>query len=290
MEAAKQATIEDICNQLNELVIDNLKASKAAQALLSAKDKKDVQYVPASDCEKLLKAMGKLIVRECISVHTNHREETDEKIDNLSDKIVNLTKELELTREELIQTKLEMDKQNQYGRREMIRIHNIPEPTLQANQYENVHDTVVTVLQAAGIEIEENMISSAQRLPVRRSDAGNKTKPITFKLTRRYDRNRVLRLKKTHMKDNVEFQTKYPRVFMTEDLTPLRQHMAYLLRKDDRLAVSWSIDGRLKCLFKNYKKEDKPITIDTPQDLGKLGWSEGQIAEIIKTNLLKNKA
>ena len=92
------------------------------------------------------------------------------------------------------------------------------------------------------------------------------------------------------MKDNAEFQTKYPKAFMTEDLTPLRQHMAYLLCKDESIAVSWSIDGRIKCLKKNYKKDDKPITIDTPQDLGKLGWSEVQIAEFIKTNLLKNMA
>ena len=90
-------------------------------------------------------------------------------------------------------------------------------------------------------------------------------------MTRRYDRNRILRQKKKQMKDNVTFQTKYPKVFMTEDLTPLRQHMAFKLRKDENIAISWSIDGRLKCLKNNFKKEDKPITINVPADLGKIG-------------------
>ena len=76
---------------------------------------------------------------------------------------------------------------------------------------------------------------------------------------------------------------------MTEDLTPLRQHMAYRLRKDDKIAVTWSIDGRIKCLLKDFKKEDKPTTIDTPYDLGKVGWSKEEIDEFIKTNLTKNK-
>ena len=171
----------------------------------------------------------------------------------------------------------------------MIKIHNIEEPSLPSGEYENVQDTVMNVLKEAGIEIEENMISAAQRLPARRVDGETKSKLITFTLTRRYDRNRILRLKKKQMKDNQSFQRKYPKVFMTEDLTPLRQHMAYRLRKDDKIAVTWSIDGRIKCLKKDFKKDDKPDTIDTPYDLGKVGWSKEEIDEFIKTNLTKNK-
>ena len=168
----------------------------------------------------------------------------------------------------------------------MIRLHNIPEPTLPSGVHEDVHKTVLDVLKDANIDIEDHMISSAQRLPVKRENGREvKTKPITFKLTRRYDRNRILRLKKTHMKDNVDFQQKHKDVFMTEDLTPLRQHMAYKLRTDTNIAVSWSIDGRLKCLKTGYKKEDKPIIIDTPYDLSKVGYSSEEIHDIIKQSL-----
>ena len=72
---------------------------------------------------------------------------------------------------------------------------------------------------------------------------------------------------------------------MTEDLTPLRQHMAYKLRTDENIAVSWSIDGRLKCLKTGFKKEDKPIIIDTPYDLSKVGYSTEDIQAIIKQSL-----
>ena len=87
------------------------------------------------------------------------------------------------------------------------------------------------------------------------------------------------------MKENAEFQQTHKDAFMTEDLTPLRQHMAYKLRTDDTIAVSWSIDGRLKCLKKGFKKGDKPFVIDTPHDLGKLGYSSETILAIIKQSL-----
>ena len=87
------------------------------------------------------------------------------------------------------------------------------------------------------------------------------------------------------MKDNVAFQKTHKDAFMTEDLTPLTQHMAFKLRTDDTIAVSWSIDIRLKCLKTGFKKGNKPIVIDTPHDLGKLGYSSETIHAIIKQSL-----
>ena len=87
------------------------------------------------------------------------------------------------------------------------------------------------------------------------------------------------------MKDNAVFQQTHKNAFMTEDLTPLRQHMAFKLRTDETIAVSWSIDGRLKCLKAGFKKDDKPIVIDTPHDLAKIGYSSEAIHTIIKQSL-----
>ena len=206
--------------------------------------------------------------------------------ERLEARIDALETELKTTKQDLMETKIENDKTNQFGRREMIRLHNIPEPKLASGEHEDVHQTVLDVLKDANIHIEEHMISSAQRLPVQRVNGKDvKTKPITFKLTRRYDRNRILRLKKTQMKDNANFQELHKDAFMTEDLTPLRQLMAFKLRTDANIAVSWSIDGRLKCLKTGYKKDDKPIIIDTPYDLSKVGYSAEDIHSIIKQSL-----
>ena len=201
-----------------------------------------------------------------------------------------LKKDLEITKRELIETKIDMDKNNQYGRREMIRLHNVTEPVLSANTYERVEDTVVNVLKDAGYEIDASMIASAQRLPVKKAEGGQTyAKPITFKLTSRFNRNSILREQKLKMRENLRFQGKHKKVFMTEDLTPIRQHISFKLRKDTAIAKVWSIDGRIKCLKDGFSETDRPITIDSPYDLKKLGWNEPKIMEVINANLIKDK-
>ena len=64
----------------------------------------------------------------------------------------------------MVETKLEMDQNNQFGRREMIRLHNVKEPELNHGEYENVRQTILNVMQEPRIDIEPSMISSAQRL------------------------------------------------------------------------------------------------------------------------------
>ena len=46
----------------------------------------------------------------------------------------------------------------------MIRLHNVVEPKLPHREFEDVHQTVLNVMEEAGIEVEPAMISSAQRL------------------------------------------------------------------------------------------------------------------------------
>ena len=182
-----------------------------------------------------------------------------------------------------------MDEQNQFGRREMIRMHNVPEPPQVTGEYECVEDTVVKVLKDAGYEINTDMIVSAQRLPPKKLTGDAKGfKPITFKLTKRFTRNH-LRTKKKHMRENKTFQTKHKGVFLTEDLTPIRQHISFKLRKDETIEKVWTIDGRIKCTKVGANEADKPYTIDSPHDLKKLGWTESQINQIIKENLMKIK-
>ena len=53
--------------------------------------------------------------------------------------------------------------------------------------------------------------------------------------------------------------------------------MSYVIRKDANIAHVWSIDGKIKCLKKNFTRTDRPITIDTPHDFKKVGWQPEQI-------------
>ena len=278
-------SVED---KMKTIMTAELKTARSKWNNIAKRDRNSVALLSIDSCNDLLINFGKSIAEELLTTFFVHLEEKDDKIKVLETKVDSLTKALDQTNNELIHTKIDMDKTNQFGRREMIRLHNIPEPTLTDGEYEDVHETVLTVLKDADIDIEPHMISSAQRLPVKKVDGkDSKTKPITFKLTRRYDRNRILRLKKTNMRENSDFQTKHKEAFMTEDLTPLRQHMAFKLRTDPNVAISWSIDGRLKCFKNGYKKGDTPITIDSPFDLGKLGYSDEDIHTIIKQSLFK---
>ena len=86
------------------------------------------------------------------------------------------------------------------------------------------------------------------------------------------------------MRQNSTFKTDHPDVFMT-DLTPLRQCISYKLHSDNNNEKCWSIDGRIKCVKVGQPEDEKPITIDTPHDLSKVGWSKEAIEQFIKTNL-----
>ena len=87
------------------------------------------------------------------------------------------------------------------------------------------------------------------------------------------------------MRESNEFKESYPDVFMVEHLTPLRGKVAYQLRKDDTIAKSWSIDGRLKVLKVGYSESDKPINITSLQDLTKLDWSQDRIDDLIMNRI-----
>ena len=88
----------------------------------------------------------------------------------------------------------------------------------------------------------------------------------------------------------IEFQRKRPNSFVTEDLTPLRQLIAFKLRKDPaRIAKTWSMDGKIKVLKARHSATDSPITIENPYDLTKAGWSDDEVKDFIQRNLVNNE-
>ena len=153
-----------------------------------------------------------------------------------------------------------------------------------AGDHEDVNRTIVDIFKDANIEFDEKLID----VSIRPSKNGLRSRTVICRLRYSSDRIRLLKQRKSKMKDNRPFQIKHPHVFITEDLTPMRQHIAYKLRQSkDKIAKSWSIDGKIKCLKIGHADADKPITIDSPYDLRKIDWSTEQINEIINEHLLK---
>ena len=210
------------------------------------------------------------------------RQQTNQ--DKLEEEVIQTKKKQERLEKEIIKNKLENDKQEQMHKFETIKIHNITAPSSATR--EDVYQSVLDYFKDADIPVDKDQIKSA----VRPSKGTSKSPHIYCTFFRGSDKINVLRQRKNKMSQNTDFQRKRPNSFVTEDLTPLRQLIAFKLRKDpNRIAKSWSMDGKIKCLKVGHSVTDTPITIETPYDLKKAGWSNDEVQEFIQQNLVNNE-
>ena len=98
-----------------------------------------------------------------------------------------------------------------------------------------------------------------------------KPRPIIVKLVRRDKKIALLRAKKDMSKT-----ARWKKVYLEEDLTPLRARLARKLRKD-RMHV-WTRDGKIFTKPKEGGMETIRA-LDTPDDFLKVGWSEDRVRE-----------
>ena len=163
---------------------------------------------------------------------------------------------------------------------DFLRIHNNPEPTLSNGSYEDVYDTTKTLLEKAKFNMDKHKISVAYRIG-KLNRSKNTPRPIIVKMLKRSSRNSIMRQQKTNMRENAEFQSTYNKVFITEDLTKLRQYISYKLRIDkEKIDKTWSINGTTKCTLKENPTDI--VTIDTPFDLKRINWTDKQIRELLR--------
>ena len=161
--------------------------------------------------------------------------------------------------------RFEFDKLEQYGRRETIRINGIPE-----TEGEDTNVLVTELAADIGVTITTSDISVSHRMPGRPGTA----KTIIAKFVRRDVKASVMRNKRK-LREN----DKRRGVYVNEDLTPLRAKMSRVLRNDPAIKKVWTIDGRIFCVITEDGREAKK-TIETPDDLFKLGWTEERMAEL----------
>ena len=142
----------------------------------------------------------------------------------------------------------ELDRLQQYSRRENIRVYGIDET---ADECTNT--IIVKLAYDMGVAISEQELS--HRLGRK---TGNKPRPI---IVRRDTKTRMMRSKK-----ELRGLTGYRNVFRNDDLTTLRSRLVYELNCDESIKSVWIIDGRIMCIQEENGKDTKRV-IDSPDDL-----------------------
>ena len=181
--------------------------------------------------------------------------------------------------EMIVKLSLALEKSQQYNNRDSFKICGIREPTgLGPNEREDTEKTVTTFFEKARIPVPKEELSITHRLPSRDT---TRSKPLLVKLKSRILRNQVMR-KKKELRDNAILKGDYPDTFIVEHLTPMRAKVAYKLRNDDTVERVWTIDGRLKVILKGTSQPDKPITVDSLEQLIQIpSWSKNDIEKLV---------
>ena len=181
--------------------------------------------------------------------------------------------------ETIVKLSFALEKSQQYNNRDSFKICGIREPTgLGPNEREDTEKTVTTFFEKARIPVPKEELSITHRLPSRDT---TRSKPLLVKLKSRILRNQVMR-KKKELRDNAILKGDYPDAFIVEHLTPMRAKVAYKLRNDDTVERVWTIDGRLKVILKGTSQPDKPITVDSLEQLIQIpSWSKNDIEKLV---------
>ena len=163
--------------------------------------------------------------------------------------------------------RFEVDRLEQYSRRDSFKVFGVPE----SGPQEDTSQMVVDLAKEIGVELRRDDISVSHRVYV--SKKSSKPRPIIVKMVRREKKVDVMKAKKRLRELNDRKD-----IFIVEDLTQLRVKLVRELRKEPRVEKVWTIDGKVFCLVKDGAKRVKQM-IDSPDDLHKIGWSEERMKE-----------
>ena len=242
--------------QVEKAVSDALKNVKTSDATKGTKSKSNGDNLPLDIgriIAQVISAIEPLLVKAVVNATETAVAQICESNAKQSE-VNNLRNEVQLL-------KFELDRLNQYSRRDSVRISGIPE-----SEDENTNDIVKQLAADIGVTLTPNDISVSHRLPGRQGTA----KPIIVKFVRR-------NMKTAFMKNKRRLRDLNRKgVFLNDDLTPFRAKLTRVLRNDPTIGNVWTIDGRIFCITTENGKEMKRI-VETPDDLFNLGWSEEKI-------------
>lgn len=152
--------------------------------------------------------------------------------------------------------KYDTDKLEEYMRRDNVRLTGIDEDE---DEDETILETkVINVAAEIGVELGPRDISIAHRLG--KPETG-KVRPIIVRLCHRKKKSELMKKKK-------ELKGKPKKIYINEDLTPLRVSMLKMVKDHSDVESATTVDGKILA-WRNGK--DRPIVIHTPDDLYKVG-------------------
>ena len=157
----------------------------------------------------------------------------------------------------------ENDKLQQYSRRENVRIFGIPVDA--AETAEMTEKKTLEVLNKTGVSVTQEDISACHRL----GKASNGSRPVIVRFVSRRKRTEIMRKKKV-------LREKNNKIFINDDLTPLRAKLLAYIKNLQITEKVWTVDGKIRCTRRTvpgYHQSDnsKPVVIESPDDLFLLG-------------------
>ena len=163
----------------------------------------------------------------------------------------------------------ENDNNEQYTRRENLRITGIRE-----REGESTSQLVVQLAGRMGVQLQEADISVSHRLGTPRDASANAPRPIIVRFVRREMKDDILRHRK-NLKDLPvdDLAHNESKIYVNDDMTHLKTTMRKILMKQPGVIRVGSINGKLLFTYKINNKEET-TSIQDPMDLvKKLGWS-----------------
>ena len=162
--------------------------------------------------------------------------------------------------------KFEIDRLEQYSRRDNVKVIGIPE-----TEGEDCVKKIQELASEIGVDMKDTDISVAHRV----KSKGKKGNPIIVRFVRRESKIQMMMNKKKLKEQNKE-------IYIQEDLTQLRSRLLWTVKKDEGTEAAWLRDGKIHCLLKNPCKQSngiaiKKVVIDTPDDLFNIGWDEDKM-------------
>lgn len=163
------------------------------------------------------------------------------------------------------------DRLEQYTRRDNLRIFGIEED--QEEDEDVLQAKVLEVAADVGVKLEADDISIAHRL----GKTGERSRPVIVRFCHRKKRNAVLKNKK-------ELKNKNKKIFINEDLTPLRSVLLKMTKEQAEVRNVTTRDGRILAWLVD---RDRPVEITTPDDLHKVGidspdWRRLKLDHLVK--------
>ena len=171
--------------------------------------------------------------------------------------------ELEKLRMITQRTAWETDRQQQYSRKENIRVYGIIE-----TEDEDTSDLIVQLANDIGVKITRNDVSVSHRLGRKQA----KPRPIIAKFVRREIKDEIMKKKKNlARKTKEETDRGELNIYVNDDLTNLRMKMKNVLVEDPEVKNVSTKNGKILCTVVDT---DQQVVIDSVEDLmKKLGWS-----------------